>query len=225
MAPAEERQPSCLLPAGFPFPFLAPTPNSMKDLHAPRCLASAKLLLLSPALMTANTAQHSTAWHGMARNITAWYGTPWYWAMDAAPCGASRPTSFPLPLPAVAASTSLPESKGKLFLQLYLAGPATNIPRDTKFFLGCSLIICRDVSAVTPPCQGPHAGGGGDHSPHTPSLAWLQVLILNHKRSLQYLPRHPPSPQGWLLTVPGNQSLRPMVFIHIPTTVVYAIAV
>jgi len=70
--------------------------------------------------------------------------------MDAAPCRASHPTPFPLPLPAVAASTSLPESEEKLFLQPYLAALATNIPRDTKFFLGGSLIIWRGVATVKP---------------------------------------------------------------------------
>lgn len=199
----------------------SPRVSSLLALPALHLHSTARRICMQlPALPTPSSCCRLLLWWLLAQHSMAWYGTAWYWAMDAAPCRASHPAPFPLPLPEVAASTSLPESKGKLFLQPYLAGLATNIPRDAKFFLGCSPIIWRGVAAVAPWCQGPCAGSHGDRSLHTPSLAWLQVLILNHKRSLWYLPRQPPSPQGWLLTLPGDQSFRPMVFTLIPTTVV-----
>lgn len=131
------------------------TPNNTQDLQEACCLAPAELLVLPSALMTASRAQH-----GMVHT-------------RAAPHGAFLPTPFPLPLPAFAASTSLPESKGKLFLQSYLAGPTTNIPREAMLFLGWSPTIWRGLAAVTSWCWGLRAGSGGSRSPHTSLLAWL----------------------------------------------------
>lgn len=116
--------------------------------------------------------------------------------MDAVPCTAFHPTPFPIPLREVAASTSLPESKWKLFLQPYLAG--LQIFPGMLFFLGCSGIFWRGVAAVTLQCQGPRSDG--NHSPRSSSPARLQGLILSHKCSLWHVPRHSPSPQGWLET-------------------------
>lgn len=95
-----------------------------------------------------------------------------------------------------------------------LAGLATNIPRDAELSLGCSLITCRGVAVrdlmqpvvETVPLTGTAAGADA-----------------KHRCSVCYLRRHPPPPQGRLLMLPGNQSLRPMVFTPTPTTAVCVI--
>lgn len=150
------------------------------------CLASAKLLLLAPALTTASTAWHSTVRHGTVR----------HWAMDAVPCQASHPTPFPVPLREVAASASLPESKWKHFFAAIRSRTSYRYSWGRWFSLAV-LGYCEGTLQLSPLHARDLMQVVVETILLTPHKAGLWGLILNDKCSLWYLPRHPPSPQGW----------------------------
>lgn len=118
-------------------PCQLPLPCTYTQQHIGSASSSLPCLCQAPAAPALTTA--STARHGMARyNMVRRSMVP---GNGCCSLQSFPPHSLPSSPSALAASTSLPESKGKLFLQPYLAALATNIPRDTKFFLGCSPVI------------------------------------------------------------------------------------
>lgn len=132
-------------------------------------------------------------------------------AVGAAPCSASRPLPSLFPcqqLQPAPPFLTLKENYfcGRAWLDLLQIFPET---------LSFPLAVPRQpVGAL------PSGTSRGRRWRPFPSAARLRVLIPEHRHSLWYLPRHPPSPAGRLLTLPANQSLRPTVFTPAPTTAV-----
>lgn len=132
-------------------------------------------------------------------------------AMGAAPCSASRPLPSLFPCQQLQPAPPFLTLTENYFCSRAWLDLLQILPETLSFPLA---VPRQPVGAL------PSGTSRGRRWRPFPSAARLRVLIPEHRHSPWYLPRHPPSPQGRLLTLPANQSLRPMVFTPAPTTAV-----